>query len=51
MRRHGHFLRINEERIPEKVWNVKVKGKQPRGKPRSRWEQQVREHNTQREGR
>jgi hypothetical protein len=33
-----------------KVLNMKVKGKCPRGKMRSRWEQQVRKDVTQREG-
>jgi hypothetical protein len=28
-------LRINEERFPKKVLNMKVKGKCPRGKPKS----------------
>jgi hypothetical protein len=34
---------MNEERIPAKVFNMKVKGKRRRGRPRSRWEQQVHE--------
>jgi hypothetical protein len=49
MRWYGHVLRMNKERIPKKVSNMKVKGKHPRGRPRSRWEQQVREDVTQRE--
>jgi hypothetical protein len=49
MRWHGHVLRINEERIPNKVLNMKVKRKHPTGRPRSRWEQQVWKHVTQKE--
>jgi hypothetical protein len=29
---YGHVLRTNEERIPNKVLNMKVKGKHPRGR-------------------
>jgi hypothetical protein len=32
---------MNEERIPM-VLNMKVKGKDPKGRVRSRWEQQAR---------
>jgi hypothetical protein len=32
-----------------KVWNMNVKGKGPRGRPRSTWEQQVRKDATQKE--
>jgi hypothetical protein len=44
---------MNEERIPKKVLNMKVKKRKcPRLKvPRSRWEQQVRKDVTQKEGR
>jgi hypothetical protein len=42
---------MNEERIPKKVLNMKVKGRHSRGRPRSRGEQQVRKDVTQREGR
>jgi hypothetical protein len=40
----------NEVRIPKKVLNIKLKGRRPRRKLRSRLEQ-VRKHVTQREGR
>jgi hypothetical protein len=40
-----------EERIEKEVLNMKVKGKQQRGRLRPRWEQQVRTVVTQREGR
>jgi hypothetical protein len=39
----------NEWRIRKKVLNMKVKGKFPRGRPRTRWEQQVRKDVTQKE--
>jgi hypothetical protein len=39
------------KRITKKVFNMKVKGKHPRGRLRSRWEQQVRTDITQKEGR
>jgi hypothetical protein len=42
---------MNKERIPKKVLYLKVKGKCPRGRPRSRWKQQVRKDVRQREGR
>jgi hypothetical protein len=30
---------MNEERIPKKVLNMKLKGKCPRMRPRPRWQQ------------
>jgi hypothetical protein len=33
---------MDEDRIPEKILNMKIKGKCPKQRPRSRWEQQVR---------
>jgi hypothetical protein len=39
----------NEWRIPKKVLNMKVKGKRPRRRPRSGWEQQIRKDVTPRE--
>jgi hypothetical protein len=48
MRLYGHILKINEERILKKVLNMKLK--HPRGRPRPRWEQEVMEDITQREG-
>jgi hypothetical protein len=49
MRLYGHISRINTQRIPKKVLNMKLKGKQPRGKLKSR--QQERKDVTQRERR
>jgi hypothetical protein len=51
MRRYRHVLRMNEERIPNKVLNMKVKEKHPKGRQRSRWEQQIRLDVTQNERR
>jgi hypothetical protein len=45
---YGH---VDAERIPRKVLNKKVNENRPRGKLRSRWEQQVRKDVTQRGGR
>jgi hypothetical protein len=42
---------MKEQRILKKVFNIKVKGKRQRGRPRSRWKQQVRKNVTQEEGR
>jgi hypothetical protein len=33
---YKHILRMNKERIPKKILKKKVKGKCPRGRPRSR---------------
>jgi hypothetical protein len=38
---------MNKERIPKKILKKKVKGKCPRGRPRSRWKQYVRKDVTQ----
>jgi hypothetical protein len=38
---------VNEQKILKKVFNMKVKGECPRGRSRSRWEQQVRKDVTQ----
>jgi hypothetical protein len=36
MRWYGHVLTMKEQRILKKVFNIKVKGKRQRGRPRSR---------------
>jgi hypothetical protein len=42
---------MNEDGIPEKVLDMKIKGKCSRGRPRSRGEQHVRKDVTRKEGR
>jgi hypothetical protein len=49
MRRYGHVSGKNEQRIPDKVLNMRVIGKHPRERPRSGWEQQVRKNVIQKE--
>jgi hypothetical protein len=39
IRCYRHVLRMNKEKIPNKVLNMRVKGKCPREGPRSRQEQ------------
>jgi hypothetical protein len=51
MRWYGHILRMNKARIPKKGLNMKVKGKWPRGRVRTRYEQEVRKYVTQNGGR
>jgi hypothetical protein len=41
------FLRLNGGRIAKKVLNMKLKGRHPRGRPRSSWEQQIMKDMTQ----
>jgi hypothetical protein len=35
-------IRMTKDRIPEKIFNIKLIRKHSRGRPRSRWEQQIR---------
>ena len=37
-----HLMQIGQERIPKKMLHTKLEGKQPRGRPRNRWIDQVR---------
>jgi hypothetical protein len=46
-----YTLRMNEDRIPDKGLNVKIEGRHPRVRLRSRWEQQVKKDVTQVKGR
>jgi hypothetical protein len=50
IRWYGQLLRMNKERIANKVLNIKVNGKRPRGRSRSRSEGQIRKGVTQKEG-
>ena len=40
---YGHVMRIPEERIPKSMLQTKPKGKRPRGSPRTRWLNKIRE--------
>jgi hypothetical protein len=48
---HGHVLRMNKDLNQEKVLSMEPKGKCPRGRPKLRWEKQVRKVVTQNKGR
>jgi hypothetical protein len=43
----GHIIRMEEERIPQKVLNGKFHKTRPVGKPRTRWEDVVRRDTSQ----
>jgi hypothetical protein len=49
MRWYGHILRMNGDRIPKKVLNMKVYGKCRRGRLKSRQEPQVKKDVTKKE--
>jgi hypothetical protein len=42
IRWYRHVLRMDKDKIPEMIFNMKIKGKFPKETPRSRREQQVR---------
>ena len=42
LRWFGHILQMREERIPKKMLHIKIEGKQPRRKHRTRWIDQIR---------
>ena len=35
-------MQMQEERIPKKMLHIKMEGKRPRGRPRTRWIDQIR---------
>jgi hypothetical protein len=41
LRWKGHVLRMGEERIARKVFEAKVQGRRPVGRPRQTWEEQL----------
>ena len=43
LRWHGHVQRMSEENWSKKILDLEVHGQTPRGRPRKRWEENVRE--------
>ena len=40
---YGHLRRMNEERIPLKVWKWRPKRNRKRGRPRKTWKENIEE--------
>jgi hypothetical protein len=43
LRWFGHVQRMEENRIPKGVLSMKLEATSPRGRPRNRWQDEVRE--------
>ena len=43
MRWYGHLMRMEEESPVKKVMKAEVKGRRPRGRPRKRWKDNVKQ--------
>ena len=43
LRWFGHVKRMNDERIAKSVYNAKTQGKRPRGRPRRKWDEDIKE--------
>jgi len=37
----GHLERMEEDRMPKKIFNQELEGKRRRGRPRTRWKEEV----------
>ena len=43
LRWFGHVNRMNDDRIAKSVYSAKTQGKRPRGRPRRKWEEDIKE--------
>ena len=43
LRWFGHVNRMNDKRIAKSIYNARTQGKRPKGRPRRKWEEDIRE--------